>query len=45
MKRRVKTSLKKTINGKLTLWGIFKRYKKEMQKKWDKDPNKKYERR
>ena len=45
MKRRVKTSLKKTINGKLTLWGIFKRYKKEMQKKWDKNPETEAERR
>lgn len=45
MKRKLNTTLKKTISGKLTLWGIFEKYKKEMQKKWDKDPNKKYERR
>lgn len=38
MKRKLNTTLKKTISGKLTLWGIFEKYKKEMQKNGIKIP-------
>lgn len=35
--------LKQKIDGKLTLWGIYKQYKKEIKKRWGKDTEKQYD--
>ena len=34
--------LKLEINGGLTLWGIYKKYKNELQKNWKRDTKKQY---